>query len=70
MLIQRRNSNNQTWNTKKGAVQKGDVNKIISTIHLEYDIETCKKFINNVPILWQSAIYLVQDLQSVSKTVY
>lgn len=36
---------------KKGAVQKGDVNKIISTIHLEYDIDTCKKFINNVQFL-------------------
>ena len=36
---------------KKGAVQKGDVNKIISTIHLEYDIETCKKFINNVQFM-------------------
>lgn len=36
---------------KSGAIQKKDLNKIISILYLEYDVETCKSFINNVQFL-------------------
>lgn len=36
---------------KSGSLQKGDVNKIISLLYLEYGVDKCKEFINNVQFM-------------------
>ena len=36
---------------KKGTVQKKNLNKIIEMLYIEYDVNTCKKFINQTQFL-------------------
>ena len=36
---------------KKGTVQKKNLNKIIEMLYIEYDVDTCKKFINQTQFL-------------------
>jgi DNA-directed RNA polymerase beta' subunit len=36
---------------KSGSIQKKDLNKIISNLYLEYNVEVCKTFVNNVQFL-------------------
>lgn len=36
---------------KSGALKKGDMNEIIKLLYIEYDIDTCKEFINHIQFL-------------------